>query len=63
MGTRLLGQRLDCICSVRFSWDDSSGRVTRLRGTMDFLKPLLQVLGNLERLALYLSRLLLHLSI
>ncbi|KAG4038630.1 hypothetical protein PC123_g25806 [Phytophthora cactorum] len=56
LGTRLLGQRLDCRYSVRFSWDDSSGRVTRLRGTMDFLTPLLRVLGNLEEVSFVLKQ-------
>ncbi|KAG7392407.1 hypothetical protein PHYPSEUDO_000815 [Phytophthora pseudosyringae] len=45
---QLLGQRLDCRCSVRFSWDESTGRVTSLACTMDLLTPLLRVLGNLE---------------
>ncbi|KAF1778820.1 hypothetical protein GQ600_1298 [Phytophthora cactorum] len=34
--TRLLGRRLYCRCSVRFLWDDSTGRVTQLNCTMDF---------------------------
>ncbi|ETL48718.1 hypothetical protein L916_01705, partial [Phytophthora nicotianae] len=51
LGTRLLGQRLDCRCTVRFCWDDSIGRVTRLFATMDLLTPLLRVLGNIEEVS------------
>ncbi|KAF1778840.1 hypothetical protein GQ600_19785 [Phytophthora cactorum] len=46
--TRLLGRRLYCRCSVRFLWDDSTGRVTQLNCTMDLLTPLLRVFGSLE---------------
>ncbi|KAE8985870.1 hypothetical protein PR003_g23244 [Phytophthora rubi] len=45
---RLLNQRLECSCTVRFTWDDSTGRVTRLDSTIDLLSPLLRVLGSLE---------------
>ncbi|KAJ8538960.1 hypothetical protein ON010_g12910 [Phytophthora cinnamomi] len=45
---RLLTQRLECPCTVRFMWDDTTGRVTRLDSTMDLLSPLLRVLSSLE---------------
>ncbi|KAE9172977.1 hypothetical protein PF005_g26472 [Phytophthora fragariae] len=45
---RLLNQRLECSCTVRFTWDDSTGRVARLDSTIDLLSPLLRVLGSLE---------------
>ncbi|KAL4172856.1 hypothetical protein KRP22_008018 [Phytophthora ramorum] len=45
---RLLGQRLDCRCSIRFLWDKKSRQLTRLYSTMNWLAPLLQLLGSLE---------------
>ncbi|KAG7386855.1 hypothetical protein PHYPSEUDO_015165 [Phytophthora pseudosyringae] len=45
---RLLGERLNCRCSVRFLWDNSVGCVTRLDCTTDLVAPLLRVLGNLQ---------------
>lgn len=45
---RLLRERLECPCTVRFMWDDSTGRVTRLDTAIDFLSPLLRALGSLE---------------
>ncbi|RLN26720.1 hypothetical protein BBJ28_00025169 [Nothophytophthora sp. Chile5] len=53
---RLVGQRIDCRCSVRFLWDDEIGRVTRLETNMDLLTPLLRVLGSLEDVAYVLTR-------
>lgn len=46
--THLLGRRLDCRCSMRFLWDASAGRGTRLDFTMDLLTPILSILGKLE---------------
>ncbi|KAG6941650.1 hypothetical protein JG688_00018560 [Phytophthora aleatoria] len=54
--TRLLGRRLYCQCSVRFLWDDSTGRVTQLNCTMDLLTPLLRVFGSLEDVSRVLEK-------
>jgi len=59
IGSRLLGRRLDCQCRVRFSWDDESGRVTRLDATMDLLSPLLRALGSVEDVSYALEQALL----
>lgn len=44
---RLLGQRLNCNCYLRFVWDDATGRVIQLDCKIDLLTSLLQLLGNL----------------
>ncbi|OWZ18116.1 hypothetical protein PHMEG_0007855 [Phytophthora megakarya] len=54
--SQLLGQRLDCKCSMRFGWDDLSKRVERLDCTMDILTPLLGVLDNLQHVAHVLEK-------
>ncbi|KAK1930300.1 bZIP transcription factor 1 [Phytophthora citrophthora] len=52
----LVGQRLHCPCSVRFSWDDAVGRVTQLEATVDLLSPLLRELGDLELVSFVLEK-------
>ncbi|GMF13397.1 unnamed protein product [Phytophthora lilii] len=54
--SRLLGQRLHCRFSVRFLWDDSTGRVTQLESTLDLLTPLLQKLGKLQHVSYVLEK-------
>lgn len=54
--TRLLGQRLECRCSLRFLWDESTAQVTRLDSTMDLVTPLLWVLGNLQDVSVVLDK-------
>ncbi|KAG1690070.1 hypothetical protein DVH05_028408 [Phytophthora capsici] len=46
--TRLLGQRLECQYTIRFQWEDLTKRVTGLECKMDWITPLLRVLGNLQ---------------
>ncbi|KAG1695803.1 hypothetical protein DVH05_019142 [Phytophthora capsici] len=53
---RLVGLRLHCQCSVRFSWDDAVGRVTKLEATVDLLSPLLRELGGLELVSCVLKK-------
>ncbi|GMF46492.1 unnamed protein product [Phytophthora fragariaefolia] len=54
--SRLLGQRLECSCTMHFVWDDMTGRVTRIDFMMDLLSPLLRVLGNLEDVTYVLGK-------
>ncbi|KAL3665339.1 hypothetical protein V7S43_009379 [Phytophthora oleae] len=49
--TRLLGQRLECQYSISFQWEDLTKRVTRLECKMDWITPLLRVLGNIQDVA------------
>ncbi|KAJ8576136.1 hypothetical protein ON010_g3074 [Phytophthora cinnamomi] len=44
----LLGQRLDYSCSMRFLFDEASGRVVRLEPKIDLVTPLLRILGNIK---------------
>ncbi|GMF53597.1 unnamed protein product [Phytophthora fragariaefolia] len=44
----LIGQRFDCNCSMRFIFDESSGRVVRLEPKFDLVAPLLRILGNIK---------------
>ncbi|KAK1930298.1 bZIP transcription factor 1 [Phytophthora citrophthora] len=55
LGSRLLGQRLQFPCSLCFEWDATVCRVSSLETTMNFMTPLLRVLGNLEDVALVLK--------
>ncbi|EGZ29334.1 hypothetical protein PHYSODRAFT_344025 [Phytophthora sojae] len=45
---RLLGQRLQLNCSITFLLDEETGRVAHLERDVDFVGPLLRVLGSLE---------------
>ncbi|KAL4093046.1 hypothetical protein PRIC1_012035 [Phytophthora ramorum] len=52
---QLLGQRLDCNCSLRFLFDEASGRVVRLEPKIDLVSPLLRLLGSIKDVALVLQ--------
>ncbi|KAG6966344.1 hypothetical protein JG687_00004894 [Phytophthora cactorum] len=45
-GNRLVGQALNCNCSMSLYFDDESGRVTRLEIGIDWVSALYQVLGK-----------------
>ncbi|OWY94168.1 Bzip transcription factor [Phytophthora megakarya] len=45
---QLVGQRIDCKCSIRFLFDDDSGRVVRLESKIDLISPLLRILKNIK---------------
>ncbi|KAF1781514.1 hypothetical protein GQ600_1332 [Phytophthora cactorum] len=45
---RLLGQRLECNCSLTFLFDEDSDRVVRLETSIDLTTPLLELLGSLK---------------
>ncbi|KAE8980133.1 hypothetical protein PF010_g15650 [Phytophthora fragariae] len=44
----LLGKRMDCNCSMRFRFDEASGRVVRLEPKIDLVTPMLRILGNIK---------------
>ncbi|KAG6966571.1 hypothetical protein JG688_00006713 [Phytophthora aleatoria] len=48
LGKRLVGKRLHCDCSIRFIFDEKSGRVTRLEASVNWIGALHGALGNLE---------------
>ncbi|ETI53679.1 hypothetical protein F443_03420, partial [Phytophthora nicotianae P1569] len=48
LSQRLLGQRLECDCSLAFLFDGDSARVVRLEINIDLTTPLLQALGSLK---------------
>lgn len=47
----LLNKRLVIQGTVRFDWDETSGRVVRLESKMDMVTPLLKLLGALDKVA------------
>ncbi|KAF1779536.1 hypothetical protein GQ600_10936 [Phytophthora cactorum] len=47
-GNRLVGQALNCNCSMSLYFDDESGRVTRVEISIDWVSALYQVLGKTE---------------
>ncbi|KAK1930269.1 bZIP transcription factor 1 [Phytophthora citrophthora] len=51
LGEKLLNQRVVLRGSVRFDWDSSLARVIRVESKMDFLTPLLKLLGSLNEVA------------
>ncbi|KAL4158647.1 hypothetical protein PRNP1_004423 [Phytophthora ramorum] len=53
--SRMIGQRLLLPCSLCFEWDASICRVVRLETTVNFVKPLTNVLGNLSDVAMVLE--------
>lgn len=48
LASRMLNQRLVVPGSVRFDWDSTSGRVSRLESKLDMLTPMLKLLGSLR---------------
>ncbi|KAE8972330.1 hypothetical protein PR003_g22889 [Phytophthora rubi] len=44
----LLGKRMECNCSMRFLFDEASGRVVRLEPKIDLVTPMLRILGNIK---------------
>ncbi|OWZ10939.1 hypothetical protein PHMEG_00016113 [Phytophthora megakarya] len=48
LADKLRGQRLEVRGSVVFEWDNTIGRVSKMRSQSDMLTPLLRVLGNLD---------------
>ncbi|ETI37937.1 hypothetical protein F443_16219 [Phytophthora nicotianae P1569] len=56
--SKLLSQRLVLPCRVCFEWNEVSKRVVRLDTMVDFITPLLDVLGNLDSVALALKKFL-----
>ncbi|KAH7484960.1 bZIP transcription factor 1 [Phytophthora ramorum] len=53
--SRMIGQRLLLPCSLCFEWDASICRVVLLETTVNFMKPLMEVLGNLSDVAMVLG--------
>ncbi|KAL3657508.1 hypothetical protein V7S43_017646 [Phytophthora oleae] len=48
---KVLGQSLHCSCKMTFMIDEESGRVARLETSLDWMGPLVQVLGNVNDLS------------
>ncbi|KAG1695832.1 hypothetical protein DVH05_019170 [Phytophthora capsici] len=48
---KLLNQRITATGSVRFNWDETTGRVVRLESKLDLLTSMLELLGSLENVA------------
>ncbi|OWY97315.1 hypothetical protein PHMEG_00032191 [Phytophthora megakarya] len=48
LADKLRGQRLEVRGSVVFEWDNTIGRVSKMRSQSDMLTPLLRVFGSLE---------------
>ncbi|KAG6617468.1 BZIP transcription factor [Phytophthora cinnamomi] len=51
LAAKLLNQRLVMRGTVRFDWDNASGRVVRVESKVDALTPMLKLLGSLENVA------------
>ncbi|OWY94308.1 Bzip transcription factor [Phytophthora megakarya] len=52
---RLLGKRIQCCCSMRFLFDEESGRVVRLETQIDLVPGMLRVLENLMDVSIALE--------
>jgi len=52
---RLLGQRLECNCSLNFLFDEDSDRVVRLETSIDWTTPLLRLLGDFKDVVVVLE--------
>ncbi|KAF4030008.1 hypothetical protein GN244_ATG18238 [Phytophthora infestans] len=59
LAAKLLDQRLAMRGSVRFDWDASLGRMTRVESTVDMLSPMLELLGSLDDVVLVFDKALL----
>ncbi|ETP42863.1 hypothetical protein F442_10257 [Phytophthora nicotianae P10297] len=51
LGKRLLGEQLECECSITFFFDKASGRVARLQTSINWIGALFRVLGNLKEVS------------
>ncbi|KAG2508594.1 hypothetical protein JM16_008806 [Phytophthora kernoviae] len=52
---RLLGERVEFKCSMRFFFDELNGRVVRLEPTVDWIPPLVRLLDGLESVSAVLG--------
>jgi len=59
LSKRLIGQCLDCSCSMTFLFNSTNGRVVRLEPQIGLAPPLLRLLGNTRDLSVVLDRALL----
>ncbi|KAE9261077.1 hypothetical protein PR003_g34086, partial [Phytophthora rubi] len=51
LAAKLLNQRLVMRGTVHFDWDNTSGRVVRVKSKVDVLTPMLRLLGSLENVS------------
>ncbi|OWY99022.1 hypothetical protein PHMEG_00030053 [Phytophthora megakarya] len=56
LALKLLNTRIVISESVHFEWDNDQGCITKIRHSSDLLTPLLQLLGNLEDVALVFDK-------
>lgn len=56
LGMKLLGQRLLLPHTTIFEWDGECSRIEQLTMSVDFLSPVLQLLGSLEDAAIVLDK-------
>lgn len=54
--SRLLGQRLDCSCWIRFYFDEENGRVVRLEPALDLVVALLRSLNDCDQVCYALDQ-------
>ncbi|KAK1937008.1 bZIP transcription factor 1 [Phytophthora citrophthora] len=53
---KLLGQRIDCSCTMVFLFDEGNGRVIRIEPTIDWISPVLRLLGKLKDVSITLGQ-------
>ncbi|KAL3664691.1 hypothetical protein V7S43_010440 [Phytophthora oleae] len=53
---KLLGQRLDCSCTMTFLFDEGNGRVIRIEPSIDWVTPVLRLLGKLKDVSVVLGQ-------
>ncbi|ETL41687.1 hypothetical protein L916_07390 [Phytophthora nicotianae] len=56
---KLIGERLDCNCTVTFLFDEANGRIIRLQPNINLVSPMLQLFGRLVDVSVVLGQALL----
>ncbi|OWZ02189.1 Bzip transcription factor [Phytophthora megakarya] len=62
-GDRLVGQRLECSCSLNFLFDDTSGRVVRLETQIGFIPAMFRVLRTADAVSEVMEGACFHLTV
>ncbi|ETN10053.1 hypothetical protein PPTG_10799 [Phytophthora nicotianae INRA-310] len=56
---KLVGQRIDCNCTVTFLFAEDNGRIIRLEPNIDLVSPMLQLFGRISDVSVVLGQALL----
>ncbi|KAG1705031.1 hypothetical protein DVH05_005055 [Phytophthora capsici] len=56
LSKKLLGQQIDCNCTMTFLFDEGNGRINRIEANIDWISPLLRLVGKLKDVSVVLGQ-------